>query len=90
MFTKELEEEGNVREIVSKIQTMRKEAGFEVTDHIEVAVVLGEEVQKVFSDNMEQVLSDTLGDRGYLSDIDGYRKEWDINGNKAVFVVKKV
>ena len=89
-ITKELEEEGNVREIVSKIQTMRKEAGFDVTDHIEVAVVSGEEVQKVFSDNMEQILSDTLGDRGYLSDIDGYRKEWDINGNKAVFAVKKV
>lgn len=88
-ITKELEEEGNVREIVSKIQTMRKEAGFEVTDHIRISVTEGEAVQKVFTDNMERILSDTLADEGSVEMMEGYSKEWDINGIRAVFVIVK-
>lgn len=79
--------EGAEREIVSKIQTMRKEAGFEVTDHIEVGYQAEGLALKVFENGSfkKDVLCDSLTDV-----IDGYVKEWDINGDKVTISVKKL
>lgn len=86
-LTPELIEEGILREIVSKIQTMRKEAGFEVTDHIKVGYSADGLAKKVLDD--KAYLKDVLGESadGNLS---GYVKEWDVNGNKVTLAVEKV
>ena len=89
-ITPELEEEGNVREIVSKVQAMRKEAGFEVVDHICIYVAEGSEVEQIVSDNQEQIAADTLADRIVVGSLAGYVKQWDINGRKASFGVEKI
>ena len=89
-ITPELEEEGNVREIVSKVQAMRKEAGFEVVDHICIYVAEGSEVEQIVSGNQEQIAADTLADRIVVGSVAGYVKQWDINGRKATFGVEKI
>ena len=89
-ITPELEEEGNVREIVSKVQAMRKEAGFEVVDHICIYVAEGSEVEQIVSGNQEQIAADTLADRIVVGSLAGYVKQWDINGRKASFGVEKI
>ncbi|HKL94162.1 MAG TPA: isoleucine--tRNA ligase [Clostridia bacterium] len=83
----ELIEEGVLREIISKIQTMRKDAGFEVVDHIIVGyTALG--LAKTVLDKREY-LADVLADRA-VENLDGYQKDWDINGEQVVLSVKKV
>ena len=89
-LTDELVEEGFVREIVSKLQTMRKEADFNVMDHIEVFVQGNEKVLSVMEKNFEIISNDTLCDALKANEMDGYSKEWDINGEKVVFGVKRV
>lgn len=89
-ITPELEEEGNVREIVSKIQAMRKEAGFEVVDHIRIYAAEGREVEQIVSCNREQIAADTLADDIVVGSLGGYVKQWDINGRKATFGVEKI
>lgn len=83
----ELIYEGAEREIVSKIQTMRKEAGFEVVDHISVAFKAEGVAKSVFEKGTYKadVLCDADG-----SDFDGYTKEWDINGDKVTISIKKI
>lgn len=83
----ELVFEGAEREIVSKIQTMRKEAGFEVTDHIEVGYRAEGVALKVLEKGgfAKDVLCDKLS-----AVIDGYAKELDINGDKVTLSVKRV
>ena len=83
----ELIYEGAEREIVSKIQTMRKEAGFEVTDHICVAYKAEGTALKVFENGSYKadVLCDAESDA-----LDGYVKDWDINGDKVTISVKKI
>lgn len=83
----ELIYEGAEREIVSKIQTMRKEAGFEVVDHISVAYKAEGVAKSVFENGTYKadVLCDADG-----SDFDGYTKEWDINGDKVTISIKKI
>ena len=83
----ELIYEGAEREIVSKIQTMRKEAGFEVTDHICVAYKAEGTALKVFEKGSYKadVLCDAESDA-----LDGYVKDWDINGDKVTISVKKI
>lgn len=83
----ELIYEGAEREIVSKIQTMRKEAGFEVVDHISVAYKAEGVAKSVFEKGTYKadVLCDADG-----SDFDGYTKEWDINGDKVTISIKKI
>ena len=84
----ELIEEGAMREIVSKIQTMRKEAGFEVTDHITLGFKTDSALlTKIMNDNTT-VRNTVLADE-VRNDIDGYTKEWDIGDDKITLSVKK-
>ncbi len=90
VLTDELIEEGFVRELVSKLQTMRKEAGFNVTDHIEITVSGGNKVADIALANIEEISSDTLADSLVVGDVFGFAKEWDINGENVTLGVKKV
>ncbi|NLD03147.1 MAG: isoleucine--tRNA ligase, partial [Clostridiales bacterium] len=91
VLTPELVREGYAREIISKLQTMRKDAGFEVTDRIVVSFDSGlavTEAVEAFRDMvMEVVLAVSLEKGADLPE--GYTQEWDINGEKAVLSVKK-
>ena len=89
-LTKELIEEGFVRELISKIQTMRKEAGFNVTDHISVTLSGSDKVAEIALNKKDDIASDTLADSLTAAEPDGYVKEWDINGEKVSIGVKKV
>ncbi len=88
-LTPELIKEGLLREIVSKVQTMRKEAGFEVMDHIRLAISGNEMLASVINENAELVKEEVLADeikQGELS----YKKEWNINGENVVLSVEKI
>ena len=89
-LTKELIEEGFVRELISKIQTMRKEAGFNVTDHISVTISGSDKVAEIALNKKDDIAGDTLTDSLTAAEPDGYVKEWDINGEKVSIGVKKV
>lgn len=89
-LTDELIEEGFVREIVSKLQSMRKDAGFVVTDHIEVYQDGNEKIAEVLRRNESAILSDVLGESCHYNELSGYTAEWDVNGEKTSFGVKKV
>ena len=89
-LTPELLEEGFVREIVSKIQTMRKDAGFEVMDHIRVSMQDNDKVQKVIQDNEAQIKSEVLADEVSYDGAKGFVKEWSINGEKVTLGVEKL
>mgnify|MGYP004504439451 FL=1 len=89
-LTKELIEEGFVRELISKIQTMRKEAGFNVTDHISVTVNGSEKVVDIALSKKADIACDTLADGIAVAEPKGYTKEWDINGEKVTIGVEKV
>lgn len=86
----ELIEEGYVREIISKIQTMRKEAGFEVMDNIKVYYSGSAEIEKVISNNSAEISGDVLAIEIIAGKADGYEKEWNINGEKVIITVMKV
>ncbi len=89
-LTPELVEEGFVREIISKLQTMRKEAGFEVQDHIRVYYGGNDRISAIFERNMAVISDEVLGDELRPSGGEGYSKEWNINGEDVVFTVAKV
>lgn len=89
-LTPELIEEGNVREIVSKIQTMRKEAGFEVMDHIVIYCDGSDKVAEILTRNKDSISEDTLADDIMTGKTDGFTKEQDINGENVTLGVKKV
>ena len=89
-LTKELIEEGFARELTSKIQTMRKEAGFNVTDHIKVTVKGSEKVTDVAVSRKADIAGDTLADAISVAEPAGYTKDWDINGEKVTIGVEKV
>ncbi len=86
----ELIEEGFVREVISKIQTMRKEAGFEVMDKIIVNVANNNKVQSVIEGNLNEIKSEVLADKIEFDKINGHEKEWNINGEKVTFSVAKI
>nr|WP_242861383.1 DUF5915 domain-containing protein [Cellulosilyticum ruminicola] len=88
-LTEELLEEGLVREVISKIQTMRKEADFEVQDHIEVAYTGNEKIGAIMAKNAEYIASEVLANSVTEGTVDGYTKEWKINGEAVTFSVKK-
>ena len=86
----ELIEEGNVREIISKIQTMRKDSGFEVMDNIKIAFSDNEKVSEVVKRNAEEIKSETLGvEISYNVNLK-FAKEWNINGEKVMISVEKI
>ena len=89
-LTEELIREGFVREIISKLQTMRKEAGFNVTDHIQVYCQGSEKVQQVLEENQEAILHDVLGDACHFDALEGYTAQQDVNGETVTFGVKRV
>ena len=88
-LTEELIEEGFVREIISKIQTMRKEAGFEVMDKIRVYEAGNEKITKIFDANKEQIKSEVLAVAINSGEVKGYSKEWNINGETVTLGVEK-
>ena len=88
-LTPELLEEGFVREIISKIQTMRKEAEFEVLDKITVYHNGNENIANIISKNIEQIKEDVLANDILSGPTDGYTKEWNINGEKVTLSVVK-
>ena len=90
VLTDSLIEEGFVREIISKMQTMRKEAGFEVTDHITVAFSGNDKIADVVSANKAQIMSELLCEEISGRTDDGFAKELNINGEKVMASVKKV
>ena len=88
-LTPELIEEGFVREIVSKIQTMRKDAGFEVMDKITVYVDGNDKLSDLMVKNAEQIKSVVLANTIETGKTSGFTKDWDINGEKVVLAVEK-
>lgn len=87
-LTPELIEEGFVRELVSKIQTMRKDSGFEVLDRIKVYYSGNDTIAKVFADNKDSIATDVLAD-DICEGTSDISKEWNINGEKVVLSVEK-
>ena len=85
----ELIEEGFVREIISKIQTMRKEADFQVMDKIVVNVDKNDTIKAIIENNLDKIKSEVLADNVIFGKINGYEKEWNINGEKVTFGVEK-
>jgi isoleucyl-tRNA synthetase len=88
-LTPELIEEGFVRELISKIQTMRKEADFQVTDHIVVSVMDNDKLTAIVKANEDQIKSEVLADEVVYGSENGYAKEWNINGEVVKLSVMK-
>ena len=88
-LTEELLEEGFVREIISKIQTMRKEAGFEVMDRITIYAKGNNKVEDILNRNKDAILNDVLADEVVTGSTEGYEKAWNINGEEVTLAVKK-
>ena len=88
-LTPELIEEGFVREIISKIQTMRKEAGFEVMDKILLSFKAEKTICEVFAAHKEEIQSEVLAVDIKEGALEGYQKEWNINGHKVELGVEK-
>ncbi len=88
-LTEELIEEGFVREIVSKLQSMRKDAGFHVTDHIRVFHRGSERVEEILRRNQKSILGDVLGKECVFGALEGYTATWDVNGEETSFGVVK-
>lgn len=88
VLTEELVEEGFVNEIISKLQTMRKENGFEVTDHISVFAKDNDKLTAIMSRNEQVIKEKVLGDSLTIGSAEGFQKEWNINGEKLVLAIK--
>lgn len=88
-LTPELIEEGFVRELVSKIQTMRKDAGFEVMDRINVYVSGNDKIVALMEKNAEQVKAVVLADNIIAGEAKGFTKDWNINGEDVTLGVEK-
>jgi isoleucyl-tRNA synthetase len=89
-LTDELIEEGFVYEVISKIQTMRKEADFEVMDHINVSLCGNEKVSKIVAKNKETVAGKVLAERITENETFAVSKEWNVNGEKVTISIEKI
>ena len=89
-LTPELIEEGFVREIISKIQSMRRDADFDVLDHINVTIKTGEKLMAIVESHKDEISHDTLADSITAGEPAGTVAEWDINGENAVIGVEVV
>ena len=89
-LTEDLIKEGYVREVVSKIQSMRKEADFNVTDHIRVSVRTSQRLEDVVREFSSEISDDVLAEEIRFGEGTGFTKEWDINGENAVISVERV
>lgn len=88
-LTPELIEEGFIREIISKIQTMRKEAGFEVMDKITVYCQGNDKIAELLTSHRETILSEVLALEVRLGETKGYVKDWSINGEEVTLGVER-
>ncbi len=88
-LTPELIEEGFVRELVSKIQTMRKEAGFEVTDRIHVYVKDSQKIESIIKAHESEIKGEVLAEEITFGTTSGYEKEWKINSEAVTMAVEK-
>ena len=88
-LSEELLEEGFVREIISKVQTMRKEADFEVMDKIVITYEGSEKAETVFAKNADEIGAETLALEVKKATPAGYVKEWKINGEAVTLGVEK-
>ena len=88
-LSEELLEEGFVREIISKVQTMRKEADFQVMDRITIYVKDNDKVKEILEKNAENIKAEVLADAIVTDEALGYTKEWSINGENVTLGVKK-
>ena len=88
-LTPELIEEGNVNEIISKLQTMRKDSGFEVMDHIRVSILGNELLAKVVKDNEDAIATKVLADSFSFTDTYSFAKEWNVNGQNVTITIEK-
>ena len=82
-------EEGFVRELISKIQTMRKEAGFEVVDHILLSQSGNDKIADIIKKNEDIIKNDTLADEIIYNNVEGYTKDWNLNGENTSLGVSK-
>lgn len=89
-LTEELLEEGFVYEVISKIQTMRKEADFEVMDHIRVSLSGNDKLAKIVKDNEEVIAGKVLADSITQGEALAVSKQWDVNGEKATISIERV
>ena len=89
-LTPELIEEGFVREIISKIQTMRKEAGFEVTDKIGISLGDNQVIENIFRSREDQIKSEVLAEDVVYGKVSGYEKDWKINSENVKLGVEKL
>ena len=89
-MTPELIEEGFVREIISKVQTMRKDSDFEVTDHIRVYQDGNDRIRSIMMKNAEQIKSEVLADEIFIGEMKGHVTNWKINGEDVLLGVTKV
>ncbi len=89
-LTPELIDEGFVRELVSKIQTMRKEADFNVMDHIGITISGSDKIAELIERMPEEITGDTLADSITIAEPKGFTKEWDINGESVTIGVEKI
>ena len=90
VITPALQQEGYLREIISKVQTMRREAGFDVTDHIRLYYQGSSAIAEVMNRFGEEVASNVLADVIKNESGSGYAKEWDINGEDVTLAVEKI
>jgi len=88
-LSEELLEEGFVRELISKIQNMRKEAGFEVMDHINVYFDGNEKIAGIVSSNTDTICREVLAEKAEIGSMGGFSREWNINGEKVTIGVEK-
>ena len=89
-LTPELIEEGFVREVISKIQTMRKEAGFEVMDHISVYQANNDKIAELMKSNADEIKNEVMADHIHLGEMKGFTKEWNINGETVMLGVERL
>ena len=89
-LTPELIEEGFVRELVSKIQTMRKEAGFEVMDKIHVYAKDNDKIVDIMKNHGDEIKSEVLAEDIVTGETKGYEKEWNINSEKVTMAVERI
>ena len=89
-LTPELIEEGFVREIVSKVQTMRKEAGFEVVDRIRLGCKGNDKIAEILTRNEDSIKKDVLANEFVNGTLSGYEKQWSINGEDVTLSVEKL
>ena len=88
-LTPELVEEGFVRELISKIQTMRKEAGFEVMDKITVSAMGNDKIDAILKKYESEIMDEVLAVKVEYGIVSGYSKEWSINGETVTLGVEK-